>query len=242
VIGFQTGISGPCRSPRCISCAAAASVTALGDKDSQEEPALTPGAIWCLRSNAYGFTRLSVVDLLGKDVAVAGVTRELLDHEQVNPSEANHAGARVSHSVIQVVPSGDGAGSAAGTLELCDNIAQGLVVSDCEAAVTARCAAVACCFGESGQGALKPDPFRYGRVLDQPNRRCRRPFPLLAWPATRWSAWPCTWIAVSRADLVPVRGARRQAPRAVIERAGCSAERRLARALIATAGPLVKKL
>jgi hypothetical protein len=100
-----------------------------------------------------------------------GVTRKILDSQQVDETEADAVGARMLHGVLQVVRFGDASGSAAGTFELGDDVAEGFVLGDGEAAFSALSVTAALGFRQARQLVLEPNPLACGYVLDQPNCR-----------------------------------------------------------------------
>lgn len=108
--------------------------------------------------------------LFAEEVAVAGMTGEILGQEQVDEPQTDVAGAVVRLGVVEFEVGGDGTGTVAGVLELGDHIGQGFVVGDDEAAVVTGRVPVAFEFAQAEQGALEPDALGGGGVLDQPDR------------------------------------------------------------------------
>jgi hypothetical protein len=115
-----------------------------------------------------------MLDLLVEDVAVAGVTREVLDREQVDEPQADVADTGVCPDVVEVEAGGDHAGTLAGALEFGDHVGQGRTVVDDETSVARRRAAVTFALGQASQDVLKPDPFGDCGVLDQSDRGGQR--------------------------------------------------------------------
>lgn len=108
-----------------------------------------------------------MTDLFVEDVAVAGVTREVLDREQVDKPQVDVAEATVRPGVVEVEVGGDHAGTLAGALEFGDHVVQGLAVVDDETSVARRRAAVTFTLGQDCQDVLKPDPFGDCGMLEQ---------------------------------------------------------------------------
>jgi hypothetical protein len=108
--------------------------------------------------------------LFSEDVAMAGVTSEILDQEQVDKPQADIAGAGVRPGVVELEVSGDHAGTLAGTLKLGDHVGQRFTVGDNETAVVTGGVAVAGGLVQAEQGALEPDALGGGGVFDQPDR------------------------------------------------------------------------
>jgi len=109
-------------------------------------------------------------DLFPQNVAVAGVTREVFDREQIGKSQIDVAEVGVCSDVVEVEFGSDNAGTLAGHFEFGDHVGHGFYVIDDEAGVTSCRASAACVLGHSSQDVLKPDPFSDGGVLEQSDR------------------------------------------------------------------------
>jgi hypothetical protein len=115
------------------------SEVAVPSKDPQAAPLREP-----VRSLAS--VRGSPSNLFSQDVAVTGVTGEILDQEQVDKPEADVTQSGMRLGVIESKSGGDRAGTLAGALEFGDHIDQCFAVGDNKTALAGSGMAVAFAF------------------------------------------------------------------------------------------------